>query len=453
MNNPGQILVLKQNQTGGFDSFATFNLSSSFILYYSDVDTNGIWVATSYFDNSGRDLSALIIFKVEDDGSISNVQQPNITGITIEFIRFLSDGSLVGFNSYTTATKPAKIFHFALVNSQWTLIGNFTFNENLRFGAASDLSQWKSLFHLTDTTLIAFNFVTSTTGMINVYERSSDWTWTLSTSFNCSLYLYHMHSLAWNGNDTIFSSVSHFLDSYINASNGAWNLLTRTNDSYVGLTSGVFGYDILPIGQDTVLVSAPGFDQKSNKTGRVAVLQRRQGTWSVVGLISGSINQYYVGTTMRLTDRSVFFDGDKVVHSVPRCLFEPLNYTCSQYALVDSCNMNDFDANQVCTTTQSDCAAMITTVVHNYSNVSSDTVQVDFEIQRFAAESVLQSVTISCSSSNPSTNPNQPQAANAPSSTATPPNNNGLTSAGEIYRPSTLLSLCLAILVSAKLAK
>ncbi len=94
--------------------------------------------------------------------------------------------------------------------------------------------------------------------------------------------------------------------------------------------------------------------------------EKNQGTWSIVGIIAGSVNQKFFGEAIFVTNQTILLDGSRVIQAIPLRIFEPV-YECATNITWDACDYGTFDQSLACTTTQQDCIAVDGTVVHESS--------------------------------------------------------------------------------------
>ncbi len=239
-----------------------------------------------------------------------------------------------------------------------------------------------------DSHLIATDYA-----QIYIYERlqNKSFSWALISTFG--QHTSAISDISWNGDDSILVGDNNSLYMYVKDEIDTWNIIPPTTESDIGITGGL-GYTIISYDKDTFLASIP-VAQADNMTGRVAVIKRRQNTWSVVGLISGSLKLGYFAEAIVVTNQSLLFDGPWMIQSIPRCAIDPLDYECVERVSLDSCDFGQFELSLICNTTQQDCASTDTMQIRGLV-VKNNTMHVDFEIHRTTAESLVKSVTIDC---------------------------------------------------------
>lgn len=443
---PSEARILTPIPTGGYNltRFANSTQASD-----SDLATFGRWAAICYDDSHTSFPTDLIIFRYEENGTFNSIHRESVSGFHFSFVRFMSDGSLVGFYSNQFSSINATLYRYQFVDSSWSLVDTFSFSEKLKFGSGyiqftgtqDNARQSKSIFHFTDTHLIASDF-----SQIHIYERDLNQTfsWTLKASFGQHTSL--ITDISWNGNDSILVGDSSKLYMYVKDETDTWILTPPTTETDIGVSGGL-GYTIVSYDKDTFLANIPVANRLQSDTGRIAVIKRRQNVWSIVGLISGSVPQYYFAEAMVVTDNKLLFDGTWIIQSLPRCALDPLDYSCLDRVSMDTCDFGQFDLSLVCHTTQSDCAATDSMAIQELV-VVNNTIQVGYAIHRTFAEPLLKSVTIDCLKQQSIPN-GAPIAVNAPISIVSPVNapRGKVTSSTNTLKISIILALYLVIFV------
>ncbi len=352
---------------------------------------------------------------MEDDGSVSHVQQQNYSA-TFEFVRFMPDGSLYALCSYDDYPKQRTptIYRFELVNSNWTITDRFVFNEQISFATRTTTEPYKPAFQLNSTHILVAHHSDS---LIYIYEKAANgsFVWELKTSISAPG--YSPSSLTWNGEDTIVMTSFTTLAVIVKLDNGNWTTFASQGfNDYIGLST-------LCVDKDTFISSLNLLTQNNGAPGAVYIIKRLQGVWTLAGKITGSLNQRFFGNGIVATNSSLVFDGNIAMHSLPRCTFDPIDWDCPDRVKLDSCAVGQFDAKIVCKSNQPTCDSMVTTEIKNLV-LNENSVEIAYALHRFGADPVSHSVTIDCSKD--TTSPDQPSTVNSPLSV--PRNNDGLTS-------------------------
>ncbi len=396
---------------------------NSFYPGYTDVATNGEWISMVY--NIGPTFGTnFMLFRVSDDGTISDMQNPDRQGFNFFFARFLSDGSVIAISSNANQISVPRLLTFKLVNDTWTLVDVSLLSANILTAGAyccdRQVPYTLPIFALTDT-----QFIATDNAYIYIYTRLVNGSWTLDTKFPARS--GKTTSIGWNGSDAILTGMakSDQFVLYQKTSNGTWDgsvVVTSADVGYTGTTS--FGISTLAVNTDTFLVLAPNAqDAASDIGGRILMLQRFEGQWYLAGqLLVQFPNAYNEFSQFNLAanDRHVLFPNNTGVYSLPLCMFEPLKYQCQSQISLDTCNFGDFEAGLACNSTQTDCGARVSTMV-NRLNFENNQVTIDFSLNRFGAMPQSQSVSIQCKElssgtpgSSPSSAPNFIPVANTP---------------------------------------
>ncbi len=442
--------VWKRNSTGGYKllTLHTFPNVKIGMENFADLDTNGEWASITYCYYQMMTYSYIMIlelFKFSENGTILEVQRPTWpAGITFEYGRFQSDGSFVcistsatGTGSWASRTKSAGMYKFQLVNGNWTMTNKFIFSEHLGISSAVGNDYYDFVFSKASFQFDNNHFVAGDGSNIYIYQLSSNatsWIWTIKDSLHFALYA---DSISWNGDDAIMVGMATWDTVFLLTKNasGSWNQQDSTFPTGYPNVKNLFGYTSVAFNKDTFLVSEAIY-QTATTTGKVLIVQRRSGSWAIVGAFEGPYWRTFFGATIAITDLHILVDGDMELHAIPRCFIEPDYYDCP--TTLTSCNnFTDFDASLVCTAKDplSQCSSLpVSTNVTNVS-VINDTTYISFETTRFGTPPHDVTVAIQCIPPAPSEG--TPDSTNPSSS----PNTSSVTSGGQATRLSQAVAV------------
>jgi hypothetical protein len=417
------IVVVKRNESGSYNDFASYQIASSdcywkFLITYTSLAFNGAWVAVVSSPIVGRNATSLLLLKLEPNGTISEAQLPNTQRINFSFGRFLSDGALVGIASkindiYGNSLSIPALLTFKLLNSTWTLVDVFYFTRNLYVSAGENAESSSSYppvtlptFVLTDTLFIA----TDRTN-IYFYERQGNNSWLQIDAV--PVVGGRPTSLSWNGVDTLLlgAGQSDAVTMYIKADNGSWsNTTTRLADLGYNANAAFFGLATAAVNANTFLVLAPFGDSADDATpGRVVAIQKYESTWYLTGqIVAPFANAFrFFPYNIAITDRDILFSNpSRGIYRIPRCMVEPLDRVCAKQVSFSTCNVttSNFDPQLICNFTQSECISGVTATVLGIQ-ASNSVLTVDFELNRWGSRPQLESVTMECGTNAPASNP------------------------------------------------
>lgn len=386
--------------------------------------TNGEWISLVY--NAGPTLGTnFMLFRVSEDGTISDMQHPDRQGFNFFFARFLSDGTVIAISSNANQISVPRLLTFKLVNGTWTLVDISILDGNIltagNYCCDRQVPYTLPIFALTDT-----HFIATDNTYMYIYTRLVNGSWTLDSKFQARG--GKTTSISWNGVDAILTGMAEN-DQFVlyqKSSNGIWDgsVVVKSADvGYTGTTN--FGISTLAVNTDTFLVLAPNAqDAASDIGGRILMLQRFGGQWYLAGQLLAQFTPDAFNSFSKFNivanDRHVLFPNNTGVYSLPLCMFEPLQYQCQSQISLDTCNFGDFEAGLACNSTQTDCGAHVNTIV-NRLNFGNNQVTIDFSLNRFGAMPLSQSVSIQCKelssvtpSSSPTSAPNFIPVANSP---------------------------------------
>lgn len=403
--------MLRRNASSLYDRFSYLGLTSGsdpllyyIITTYATWDTDGTWVSViSYLDgppgSSNLYTTSFLVYKVAENGTITEIQFPDRKNRNFCATRFLSDGSIIGISPDSPGYQSvAGLQTLRLINGTWTVVDTFNFGAALyTAGGYNDreIRATQEIFALTDTT-----FIGTDGAKMFIFKRQENGTWARNSTFNVRS--GRPSTISWNGDDVILVGLAleNRFVLYQRAPNGTWDGSVVVAPSDVGYTNVLqFAMKSVAINRDTFLVLAPeAIDAASDQSGRILVVKRLGAQWYFTGQIvapltkfSGTFSRY----TLAVSDTEVLFSNNQSLYATPLCVFQEAEYECLDQLSLDNCDFNQFSASLVCTSSQPDCSRAITTVV-NSVNFNNDTVTIDYTMMPFLSGTQSRSVTITC---------------------------------------------------------
>ena len=439
--NTSQTLVYKRDNTGQYNLLANHTVANPInLLVYTATD--GEWIAWTSLETLAGGAQKLWceLFKVHNNGTISDFSMLDNSAVLFNYGDFLSDGSFVG----VTATA---LYTFRYTNANWTLVNTFTFSTPM--AALGGTTIVVPYFQFIGSHLVT---VTEAFNEIHFYEHQANNSWVLSDKIVVTL--PRVTGLAWNGGDTLMVTNYRYVMPagtvgiiYIYTRVGArWTLeyyLTGAElDAINWLGSGV-----LAVNPETFFVSA-------TLNGGYLVQRRNDGRWYLNGEVRSGNPGGFFPIGMAVNSYDVFIAQTNAINTMPLCAVEPIEFTCASTAL-ESCEFDTFDASMTCELS-SQCGD-VTTSVKNFG-ISNNEHHVQFELNRFGAFATPVNVSFTCpmpTTNNPAGGPgNNPSAGpsgnmvpvtNAPNTSSGPGTSNVTSAARAIIGGSWFVGILLVV--------
>jgi hypothetical protein len=386
-----QAQIMKRNANGMYNLFAIRQLRNASLV----ATTNGEWFGSIY--GQGVEL-----FRVDENGqthdySIMELPTENFAA------QLQQDGSLmVAFTD--------SILTYEFVNAEWIVTKNTTFaGANFVLSPFASAAIPNNAFIVIDDNINADNETYNI--FIITYQADKSWKIVETVAVN-KTFLSMGQAYFWDGANTFMCTS---IDGEGSPPIGALFVFTKTNgvwknsQSFSPADVGVGGYayfgvgPLVPLNNDNVLVAAPADNILANSfppgTGSVYLMQRnQQNEWNFVAKFTSNTTLFSAGMAKNDQDALVLgcsvnatdFDIYCSLFTFPKCVIEPIDFTCSQQRDTCSTDLDDLVVinNPLCGK-----------VSLNYDRIDADKngIEVDVILSRPLVADATCSVTLTCS--------------------------------------------------------